>query len=301
MLISNWPLKLTALLVSVLLWAVAASEEPATRILTVALVITPPPGRSASWTPGTARILVVGSGRELLKLAASPVQLTRALPDTVTGRHATIELSPGDLELPRGINVHVQDIEPRQISVELDSVFRRMVPVHPAVSVVADSGFAVAGGVQIVPGTVTLLGPANQVRRLDSVSTVSLRLTGADGAVERQLAIDTTGFGLLRVAPATVTVSVDIVPASERSYPSLPVDLPDEWASTITVEPDRVTVKVRGALERLRALPPDSIHVFVESSEGPVGGWASVGIAVPPGFSASVQPDSVRLARRGRP
>ncbi len=299
-LLRNWPLKLTSLLLSIVLWIVAAGEEPGTRVLSVILTVTPPPGRSAVWRPGNARVLAVGPGRELLKLAAAGVTISKAIPDTVRGRRVTLDLAPSDLELPRGINVRVQEIEPRQIEVELDSVFRRSVSVHPLVRIETDSGFALVGGIQVIPGAVTLTGPVDQVHRLDSVSTVVLRVTGADGAVERRIPIDTDGFGPLRVNPAEVTVNLDIVPVSERSYSGIPVDLPDETARSFSIDPERVKVRVRGALERLRGLLGDSIHVFIDPPRAGATGAIPLKVLVPAGFSATAQPDSVTLTRRGK-
>jgi len=49
-LVVNWPAKLTALLLSGVLWAAVAAEEPTTQLVPVTLVVQPPPGRTLKGT-----------------------------------------------------------------------------------------------------------------------------------------------------------------------------------------------------------------------------------------------------------
>jgi YbbR domain-containing protein len=210
--LQNWPLKLTSLMLAVLLWMVATAEQPASSVVSVLLVPQPPPGRSVSGPLPTVSALVVGSRRELLKLTASPVTITRIIPDTVQGSSVTLELRPGEVEVPRGSDVRVQDVEPRQVTIRLDSVAHRSVPVHPEVRIDLDSGGHLIRTVQVFPGTVTLTGPIELVQRIDSVVTVPLRVARVDGVFERSVTIDTTGFGPIRVIPPEVTLSFEVKP-----------------------------------------------------------------------------------------
>jgi YbbR domain-containing protein len=210
--LQNWPLKLTSLMLAVLLWMVATAEQPASSVVSVLLVPQPPAGRSISGPLPTVSALVVGSRRELLKLTASTVTLTRIIPDTVLGSSVTLDLRPGEVEIPRGSDVRVQDVEPRQVTIRLDSVTHRSVAVHPDVRIDLDSGAHLIRTVQVFPGTVTLAGPADLVQRIDSVVTVPLRVASVDGVFERSVTIDTTGFGPIRVIPGEVTLSFEVKP-----------------------------------------------------------------------------------------
>jgi hypothetical protein len=130
---ADLPLKLTSLGLSVFLWFLAEGEEPASALVPVDLTVRPPAGRSVVHTAGPVRALVSGPRRELLKLHASPMRLTRVLPDTTAADEVRLDVGPGDLELPRGVDVHVQDVQPRAIAVDLDSTFQRVVPVRALV------------------------------------------------------------------------------------------------------------------------------------------------------------------------
>jgi YbbR domain-containing protein len=297
-LLDDWPLKVTSLFLSVLLWVVASTEEPGSLVVAVTVIAQPPHGRSVIGRPPEVNVLFTGSRRELMKLGATQVSFSRIVPDTVSGRSITLDLSPSDLEVPRGVAVRVQEIEPRQVIVELDSLQERSVPVHPDVRIQAEVGSDLIGAIQVVPGIVRLSGPANLLSRVDSVSTVTLRLTRAQGEVERRLAIDTTGLGPLRVIPGEVTVALEVAPVSERAFDAVPVELPDALAASVTLDHDRVLVHVRGLARRLRTLTTDSVHVFLDPSTTPANGRAPLRLLLPPPFTGRVVPDSVTLSRR---
>ena len=208
----NWPLKITSLLLAVMLWVVATAEQPASRVLPVTLVPQLPAGRSFTGDPPAVTALVVGPRRELIKLTGAHLTLTRILPDTITGRAVTLDLLPSEVEVPRGGEVRVQDIQPRQVTLQLDPVVFRSVPVHPDLRLELDSGTRLMRAVQVFPGVVRLTGPADQVARIDSVKTIPLRVEKVEGLFERSVAVDTEGFGTVRVSPSEVMISFEVLP-----------------------------------------------------------------------------------------
>jgi hypothetical protein len=294
---ANLPLKLTSLGLSVLLWLLAAGEEPASALVPVDLILRPPTGRTIVRTDGPVRALVSGPRRELLKLATSPMRLTRALPDTTAADEVALELTPGDLELPRGVDVHVQDVRPRALGVELDSTFQRVVPVRAVVRLPPGTGH-VLSAIAVVPGTVRLLGPRDAIQRIDSAQTLPLEIARADGPIEEILALDTSGFGRVRVLPAEVTVRIDLEAVGERTLTNVPVRLPSDLAAVARPERGTVDVRVRGASARLARLTRDSVPVVVDWGGPPGAGRAGLRVLAPAGIEARALPDSVGLVRR---
>lgn len=295
---ADLPLKLTSLALSLFLWLLAAGEEPASALMKVDLTVQAPAGRTLLHPPEAVRALVVGPRRELLKLSATPVRLTRVLPDSVEGDEVRLDLSPGEIELPRGIAARVQDVQPRALAIALDATGQRTVPVHPLVRLAGEAGYA--GRVTVVPGSVRLLGPADRIRRIDSLPTLALEVSGGDGPVEQGVALDTTGLGpAVRVQPAQVTVRVEVEPLHERTFTAVPVRLPSRASASWTATLDSVTVRVRGRAARLATLDADSIVVLAEWS-GRAPGRVALRVITPPGVSGRAEPDSVEIvARRG--
>lgn len=294
---TDLPLKLTSLVLSVFLWFLAAGEEPVSTLATVDLSVRPPAGRTMLHPPAPVRALVVGPRRELLKLAASPLRASRVLPDTA-GDEVSLDLSPGDVELPRGVNDHVQDIQPHSITIDLDATSQRVVPVHPVVRMHDEAGFT-PGRITVVPGTVRLFGPDARIRRLDSVRTEPLEVDGAEGPVELSLALDTTGLGpAVRILPPRVIVWVDVEAMRERVFSGVPVRLASAGAGALAPALDSVTVRVRGRAARLDALDPDSVLVLAEWRGRTAPPRVALRVVLPPGVSGQAEPDSLDLVPR---
>jgi YbbR domain-containing protein len=294
---ADLPLKLTSLGLAIFLWFLAEGEEPASALVPVDLTVRPPAGRAVVHTDGPVRALVSGPRRELLKLHASPMRLTRVLPDTTVADEVRLEVGPGDLELPRGVDVHVQDVQPRAIAVDLDSTFQRVVPVRALVRLQPGTGH-VMSAIAVVPGTVRLLGPRDEIERIDSVQTEPLEVARADGPVEESLTLDTSGFGHVRVLPTAVMVRVDVEAVGERILRSVPVRLSSDLAGV--TRPDRATVdvRVRGAAARLAGLARDSVPVVVDWTGPPGPGRVRLRVLAPAGLEAVALPDSITLVRR---
>ena len=295
---ADLPLKLTSLALSVFLWFLAAGEEPVSMLVSTDLSIQPPAGRALLHPPAPVRALVVGPRRELLKLGGAQMRLSRALPDTVAGDEVRLDLAPGEVELPRGINVHVQDLQPRAVTIDLDPTSQRLVPVHPLVRVRGETGFTV-GQVTVVPGTVRVLGPQARLRRLDSVRTEPMEVDGAEGPVEQELALDTVGLGAaVRVQPRSVMVRVDVEALRERTFTGVPVRLASAGAGSLAPALDSVTVRVRGRAARLAQLGADSVVVLAEWRGRTPPSRVALRVVLPAGVTGRAEPDSVDLVAR---
>jgi hypothetical protein len=294
---ANLPLKLTSLGLSLFLWFLAAGEEPASALLPVDVLVRAPAGRTLVSPTPPVRALVSGPRRELLKLTATPMRITRVLPDSTEADEVQLALAPGDLELPRGVDAHVQDLQPRDLVVRLDSTFQRVVPVQAVVRLDPE-GRHVMTAIGVVPGTVRLLGPRDLIRGIDSVRTLPLEVARADEPVDETLALDTSGFGRVRAVPALVTVHVEVEAVGERTMSDVPIRLPSDLAAVARPEHGTVSVHVRGARSRLAALSRDSVPVVVDWSGPPGPGRARLRVLVPAGLTATAEPDSVVLVRR---
>jgi hypothetical protein len=295
----NWPAKLTALLLSGVLWAAVAAEEPTTQLVPVNLEVDPPSGRRLAGELPPVQAVYVGSTRELIKLYSSPPVIRKVLPDTLTGSEYQLELSPQDLIAGRRINVRPEDVQPRAVTIRLDAVVQRSVAVEPRVTIVPDSDFAVVGGIGVSPPTVVVSGPDSAVRALSTIPTVRLELRSVSSPVRRTLAIDTTGMGAVRVSPESVQVSADVTFVAERVLPGVPVTVRSDRPG-LTADPGVVLVTIRGASRRLASLTRDSLVVIASPVTGDSTERVILEVITPDGVTGIAMPDSVTLTRRPR-
>jgi hypothetical protein len=203
-------LKGTALLLAIVVWFIVTAKEPNQDLVEVqfspqldsSLVLKDP--------PPPIHALVVGTPQELLKLFAHPLIIKRQIaansPDTVV-----VDLSTSDVELPAGVDAIVRGLEPHSVTLRFESTSSRVVPVHSAVQIVADTLHPSPNvSVRLDPERVEVSGPRKRVLGVDFVNTVHVAIPATD-SLPHLVDIDTTRLGL-RVKPSQV--KVHLVPAA---------------------------------------------------------------------------------------
>lgn len=296
---TNWLMKLTALGLATVLWAAVAAEEPTTQLVPVQLVVEEPTGRTLTRQLPPVQALYAGSARELIKLYAQPPVIRRTIPDTVSGSEYLLELSISDLAV-EGAAVKAQEVQPRVITVRLDDVARRSVPVVPRVTVRTDSGFGQLGPVEVAPNSLVVRGPQAAVRRVTAVYTIPLELTGLTAPVRRTVGVDTTTLGAVRLSQREVDVAVEVARVSERVLMGVPVEVTSDRRGSWVSDPPAVSVTLRGPTARLARLTRDSVEIVAAIPGTEPEQTVRLDVAPPTGFTARTSPDSVVVRRRVR-
>ena len=309
MLTRNWPIKGAALFLALMLYVAVQLQQPVTASFDVTLNVQLPRGRALVQKLPKVYAQISGKGTQILKLRSLTGDITRRVPDTVTAPTWAIHLEPTDVELalPKGADVRVMEIRPSEITLALDSVARKDVRIVSLVTVTPESSQVLHGGLSMTPTTARLVGPANSLAGIDSVTTVPMEITSVSGAFSRNVPIDTMPLGIVRIAPKQVTVTGEMGNIAERSFAGIPVETGAGAITNYIVTPARVSVSVRGPEERVQALTRDSVRVVAHITSSSVGAGAAGGsvaritVIGPRGIIARAVPDSVTLRRRTPP
>jgi hypothetical protein len=201
------PLKLVAIFFSFVVWLVVSGERPTEMVVPVRVEIGVDTAVTLRGSTPEVRALVVGRGRDLMKLWDTPPTISQRLGSDVPDSLA-IMLEVNNVELPPGVAGIVRDVSPRSLRLRFDVQTKRFVPVRSALRIRADSGFRVTGPVQIDPTRVQLIGERRSVRAVDTVRTAAVDIIVRD-TISVTVALDTAGLGV-RVNPAFVRVRVPV-------------------------------------------------------------------------------------------
>src|SRR5436305_5734215 len=205
LLVRNWPIKLAAGFFAVMLYVAVAAQQPLAQSFAMRLAIVIPPGRSVRQQPAGVAVVITGKGSEILKLRSFPRVIRKVIPDTFSASAWHVQLQPTDIKLPKGSDVQVADIRPRDIEVVLDSVVHKDVRILPCVRVSAESGYAIRGR-SITPSMARIVGPAKSVAPIDSVTTLPPVISSVYGPFFRTVPLDTAPLGLVLIAPNEVSM-----------------------------------------------------------------------------------------------
>lgn len=212
-LVNRWPLKLAALFLSVVIWFVVSAREPTEEVVTVRFAPEMDSSLRLISQPPALRALVIGRGRELIKLYSTPVLFRPEFGPNVADT-VQLTLTPSVVEVPPGVDILVRDIQPRTFEVRFAATLRKIVPVKSALTLAPDASVRVDGPPRIEPESVTVTGPRRAVARVDSITTVRETRVICDDAAW-MIALDTTGIGA-RVRPAQVTARVPVTRIGNR-------------------------------------------------------------------------------------
>jgi hypothetical protein len=295
----NWPIKLAALALALLLYARVQTQNSIEREFDVPVEVVLPPSRTLVSPAPSVRVRVSARGSELLGMPSLPTIVTRQIPDTFSGPEWVIRLQPADVPIPSGLDIKVIRVTPAEISVALSPVAVKMVRVAPRLRLVPESGLVLSTAPQIAPPVVRLIGAEGALAPIESVTTVPIEIRGTAGPFLHAAAIDTSLLPDVRADPPRVTISGEVGALLERAIDGVPVESGAGSLTGVTVLPSRVTVTVRGPAPRVRTLTRDSVHVVAHGAADPAAAYARLTVLAPPGIVARVTPDSVLLRRRG--
>ncbi len=175
---------------------------------------------------------------------------------------ATFRVGAEALNLPRGVKV--LRLNPSQVTLELERVGHKSVPVHlrlvgkPAPELqVADT--------KVSPETVQVSGPASDVEEVHAVNTEAIDISKATvGTIERELPLDALGDYISCSADRiAVQVHIDEVSVT-RELKHVPIELHNA-AAGFRLVPDAVRLTLRGPKRLLNSLEPAADMVTVDA------------------------------------
>jgi YbbR domain-containing protein len=297
----NWRLKLAALGLAVLIWAVVSSEQVTTQWIPVRIdpvVRDPEYVLGGAAEPAEVRVQFVGPGRELWELALDRPRLV--LPLSNVGERRAFPVDPSMLRIPTGLSVRVQDIRPAVVRVDLQRLTSRTVPVRPRLAPASLARFVVEGEMEILPSELRVTGPADRLAALDGVATRAFDIVPDEGdsTFTRQVELDTAGLGGLTLSRGRVQVSGAIDLRGARPAGEVQVYVPDG----LVAAPARVRVTLHGARRRVNAVDAAALRAVVARDSLPAAVPAQgveAGLVldgVPPGVTATTTPARVRVS-----
>jgi YbbR domain-containing protein len=306
-LLHNWHLKLAALGLAVLLWALVQTE-PLSQETFAAVPLTVDMFDSA-WTiarppsPAAVELRLGGPARELVGLARDGASL-RVPVASVGSRDTIIALQREWVDVGGRSRITIESVSPLTVSMAFEPAVARSVPVRAQFGGELPADLALASVPETAPTTVVIRGPESRILGLDSVRLAPLDLGTVRESGPFTLAVDTAGLLGAVVRPATVVVDMRVEPLVERVMENVAVTAEaPQGEPPVTVTPTSVQLRIAGASTLVTAIDLSSLRVAVdpESLRGLERGEmrrVRVGVeGVPPLVTALLSSDVVTARR----
>lgn len=190
----NLGLKITAILLSVLLWIFATSRGLSEIALDVPLEFKNiPAGLELMYYDVKSVSLNIKSQERLIRtIRPTDIRVWIDLTKAKKGE-GIYAINTNNISLP--LTVTVKNITPSSVKVLLEESVSRTVRVKPIVVGIPERGYYVKS-ISVVPQTVDIEGASSKIRKVDTVKTEPLDITGRSETLTKDLKLDVSGMNI---------------------------------------------------------------------------------------------------------
>jgi YbbR domain-containing protein len=262
----NWRLKLSALGLSVFLWAVVQGDSSGLRTVSLPVTIQI---NEPGWilvgdvTPSRVEVRLSGPTGEILRMGFDGAVVTIPV-NQVSESDTVVVLQKGWIPTQGFPGIQVEDIVPSTVRLHLEREQTRMIPVRISTRGQIPDGLALTRAMGLTPDAVRVTGPESIVETLDTLDILpaDLELLTIDGVIEAF--VDTTGFQGLSIVPERVSLGVPVEESLSRVLPGVPVQAASvALGGQVEVIPATVELSLNGARTPVSAVTVEGLRVFV--------------------------------------
>jgi YbbR domain-containing protein len=210
----------------------------------------------------------------------------------LTPGQAELKITPDMFRIPR--QTTIDRIVPSQITLDIDQIMTRELPVRLSIVGQVASGLTV-GAIDLKPSVVTLTGPSHALQKVEAIDTLPFDVQGATEPVSRYVQLADLGTSMkLSNNWVLATVKLQEVVA-EREFHDVTVAVRNADRK-FALHPPHISITVRGPQKRLAGLELDG-SVYVDARDLGVGWFETpVQIDLPKGLElVRENPDKVKL------
>ncbi|MFA7347610.1 MAG: CdaR family protein [Desulfurivibrionaceae bacterium] len=267
---NNWGLKLISLIFAVLLWYFVVGEDKVDTTVYIPVEIVNLPKeliisnqfkKQLEATVSGPRGLINSINRQRI---TRTINLAKATPGTIVIRN-----EPETIQFPRGVTV--SRIQPTHITLLIDELVEKELPVQARTTGVPANGHELAG-VVFEPPLIKISGPKAIVGREKLLTAKPIDISGLKGPATIQVPLELRPALLELMGETVVTANVVIREKTmEKTITDIPVRISGaDSAKKVSIEPDRISIRALLPLSS-RGNQAGLIEASVSTDELPPG------------------------------
>ncbi len=272
--ISDWGIRVGAVLLACFLWFHAVTEHTYTREVNIRLIVENPPlvdtpsNRPviiANRVPDRALVQIKGSGKDILLVEKEDFVL-RLRTEGEVGSRRIYRLQLDQIEKRDSeLDVEVEEIiAPSELEVRFDLRIERKLPVALNVNVQVAPAHVLVGSLSIKPSRVSIVGPRKTVDAMEYIATDTLLLDDVRDDVDERVSLSTREGDLWVLGQRSVRVQADVQILADNDLTGVPVLIRNAGGRQLRADPEFVKVKVRGGVDVVSNLNPQvDLNLYV--------------------------------------
>ncbi len=212
LLFDNLGLKITAVILSILLWLLASSRGLSEISLDIPIEFkdTPPGLELINQSAKVISLNVKSQERIIRNIRPSDIRVSLDLSKAKIGE-ATYYINKNDIKLPPSVTV--TNINPSSVKVLLEESVVKTVQVKPVITGTPEKGFYVKS-ITVMPHMVEIEGAQSVVKKVDKIKTEQLNITGFRESFSQDVKLDVSGINI-RTKTKVIIVKVAIAREKE--------------------------------------------------------------------------------------
>lgn len=289
--VDNWPYKVAALILAVLLWFnVSADQVRTEQSVTTRLEFDV---RDPEWIAVEApqEVITMFRGRlgDIFDLPVNRPVIRHRI-DEVTDSVMTIQLNPSRVQYDPRLSVQPVAVRPSRVELRFQPVAEKRVPVTIDLSATPADGFTIVGMPIVEPESVLVRGARDEVEAVSHVETEAVTAEGLEESATRQLPIRTpSDLATLSVSPERVLATLRVDSLVERRW-RVRLRAVGPGASGVSLSPSTVEVVLRGPRAVVEELSVRELTASVEIGDAVDGERRlPVEVVLPEGVEATAE------------
>jgi len=295
---------IASLILSILVWlSVSMNNQYSIGIRVPFRVSNLPDGIAlANPIPSSILVRVRGTGWQLASAYLSTTSSVNFDLSTFDRRRILLTSRELGYSLDLGSSAEVLGFTPDTVMITLDGVINKQVPVTPKLIVEPREGFTIVGEPELSPDSVQISGAKKLVETINSWPTQTKKYKKVMNGIDVTLPLSDTLKGIVALNTTTVNVKIDIEQIADNTYSNIPVTILNNLDSaSVLLLPPTVNVTVRGGINTMTDMTPDSFRVTVDYNEllHSSSSYTRPNVVTPLDLQIiSIQPDSVEFVIR---
>jgi YbbR domain-containing protein len=259
--LENWNLKLTALLLSLILWLFVSGEPGPERIVSVPVEVQVPRNMEiVNERPASVEVTMRGPAFSNMRTINQPLPACAIdMQKFKEGEHL-VSLTGANIKIPKGASVEVLKVSPARLMLVLERTMSKEVPVVALVRGEPARGFEIYGKF-LKPASVTIAGPRSHIELVREVRTEAISISDQQQSVRFFAALNIRDSSIRVAAVNSIQVDIQIGPRlKSATVTQVPLIIDD---AGFTVSPRKIAVQVQAPADIAAALTPAYFRAIV--------------------------------------